>query len=272
MNGHAISYDSVSLPLFDPLAPVPAPVGNFDVRGRAGFRHTDLITLLTRALAARYPVVRRLIGDDSFLDAARRFVAMQPPRLPIAQRFGETFPHYLRSLGDTASFEYVAGVAELEAARARAYHSADAAPLGAQALSFLSTAHFDEFGVVLHPSVELVASRFPIVTIWKANQTDNAGFVDCWCAEAALVTRPFLEVDVLLLPPGGHVFMTALFHGSTIAGAIATAMARDPAFDPTSNLTLLAEADMVVGFRRYMAEIGIGRVRTAALAPQLPTR
>src|SRR5215470_17846294 len=163
MNGHAISYDSVSLPLFDPLAPVPAPVGNFDVRGRAGFRHTDLITLLTRALAARYPVVRRLIGDDSFLNTARRFVAMQLPRLPIVQHFGETFPQYLRSLGEAASFEYVADIAELEAARARAHHSADARPVDARAL--LSRAPFNEYGLVLHPSVELVASRFPIVTI-----------------------------------------------------------------------------------------------------------
>jgi len=86
------------------------------------------------------------------------------------------------------------------------------------------------------------------------------------------VARPFLDVDVLLLPPGGHAFITALFHGSTITGAIAAAMARDPAFDLTSNLILLSEANVVVGFRRYMAEIGIERVRTAALAPQLPTR
>src|SRR5262249_44072341 len=156
--------------LFDPLACVPAAIADVDLRTRAEFRHAGIGAFLIRALAARYPVVRRLIGDDSFLNTARRFVATQPPRLPIVQHFGETFPQYLRSLGEAASFEYVADIAELEAARARAYHSADARPVDARAL--LSRAPFNEHGLVLHPSVELVASRFPIVTIWRSNQTD----------------------------------------------------------------------------------------------------
>src|SRR5205814_2105498 len=184
--------------------------------------------------------------------------------------FGETFPHYLRSLGDAASLEYVADMAELEAARARAYHSADATPLDAQALSFLSTARFDECRVILHPSVALVASRFPIVTIWRANQTDTgAGLLDRWRPEAALIARPFLDVDVLLLPAGGHAFMTALSAGSTIAAAAAAATAGDPSFELVPNLTMLVEGNTVVGFHRHAAEFRIGHLgaRTAPLAP-----
>jgi len=128
MNGLASRRENPALALFDPLAGVPAPIGDPDLRGRAGFDRADIVTFLIRALAARYPVVRRLIGDDSFLDVAQRFIAMQPPRLPVVEHFGETFPHYLRGLGEAASFEYVADMAELEAARARAYHSADAPP------------------------------------------------------------------------------------------------------------------------------------------------
>jgi hypothetical protein len=37
---------------------------------------------------------------------------------------------------------------------------------------------------VLHPSVCLIQSRFPIVTIWEHNQTnDDNGMIERWSAE-----------------------------------------------------------------------------------------
>jgi len=89
------------------------------------------------------------------------------------------------------------------------------------------------------------------VTIWRANQGDSDGsIIDRWRLEAALVARPLLDVDVLLLPAGGLAFMDALSNGATIAGAIAAAMTDDPDFDLAANLTMLVEARIVVGFRR----------------------
>jgi hypothetical protein len=269
MNGLATNREKLAVVLFDPLACVPAAIADVDLRTRADFGHADISAFLVRALAARYPVVRRLIGDDSFLDVAQRFVAMQPPRLPIVQHFGETFPQYLRNLGEAASFEYVADIAELEAARARAYYSADARPLDARVL--LSRALFNEYGLVLHPSVGLVTSRFPIVTIWRCNQTGaDGGMLDRWRPEAALVARPFLDVDVLPLPAGGHVFMNSLLSGWTIRAAAASARDDDPEFDLDANLTILAEANIVVAFNRHSAKVDVGhlRTRTTPLAPR----
>src|SRR4029450_12758926 len=134
----ATNQESFAVALFDPLARVPAAIPDVDLRARADFHHAGIGAFLIRALAARYPVERRLIGDDSCPGAARSFFAMRLPQLPIVQHFGETFPQYLRSLGDAASFEYVADIAELEAARASAYHSAAARPLDARAFSLLS--------------------------------------------------------------------------------------------------------------------------------------
>jgi len=270
MNSLAYNQQNLAVALFDPLARVPLAIADVDPHACADFHPAGIGAFLIRALAARYPVVRRLIGDDSFLDVARRFVAMQPPRLPIVPHFGETFPHYLRSLGGAASFEYIADMAELEAARTRAYHSADASPIDAQARSFLSEARFHECGVILHPSVALVASRFPIVTIWGANQTNaGGGMLDRWCPEAALIARPFLDVDVLLLPAGGHAFMSALSSGSTIAAAAAIATADDPGFDLDASLTMLFDANALVGLHRRVEHLG---ARTAPLLPSGWTR
>jgi hypothetical protein len=275
MNALAASQENLAVVLFAPLARVPAAIADLDLRARADFHEAGIGAFLVRALAARYPVLRRLIGDDSFLDVARRFVANEPLRLPLVQHFGETFPQYLRSLGKAASFEYVADIAELEAARARAYYSVDTRPLDVRAFSLLSTACFNEYGLILHPSVALVASRFPIVTIWRANQTDaGGGILDQWRPEAALIARPFLDVDVLLLPAGGYAFMNALLSGWTIGAAAASARNDDPEFELDASLTILAEANIVVGFHRRAADVGIGqlRTRTAPLAPRRLTR
>src|SRR5262249_3009195 len=86
-------------------------------------------------LAQRFPVVRRLVGAPSFRAVARRFVLSGPPGIPIPCGYGETFPRFLRALGGAASIEYVADIAELEAARCKARHAVAARPLGAKALS-----------------------------------------------------------------------------------------------------------------------------------------
>ncbi len=256
MNALARIQDDVAATLLDPLTRVPPPISEGGgLRGRATrhFRDNDIIGVLIRALAVRYPVVRRLSGDDSFLATARRFIRAQPWHLSAFLHFGEMFPSYLRGLGRGASFQYLADVAELEAARARALRSADASPIGRSAFASLSAQRMRELGVVLHPSVSLVASRFPIVTVWAANQTDDNGIITQWGPEAAMVARPFLDVDVLRLPAGGHAFLSHLSEGATLSAAIAAAAAQEPAFDAATNLRLLGDANIVIGFHRFAA-------------------
>ena len=127
-------------------------------------------------------------------------------------------------------------------ARGKAKYAADARPIGAQAFPSLAA----KLHLVLHPSIFLVASRFPIVT----NQSEHEnGRVGRWSAECALVARPFLEVEVRRLPPAGHAFISALSQGRTIAAALDAATATDPQFDIAINRALLIEANIVIGIR-----------------------
>jgi hypothetical protein len=67
----------------------------------------------------------------------------------------------------------------------------------------------------------LVQSRFPIVTIWENNRNnDGDGMIERWIAEAAVVARPFLKVEVRRLPSGGYAFLSALTQGKTVATAL----------------------------------------------------
>ena len=209
------------------------------------------------ALCARFPVTSRLVGNSSFRAMARQYIAGQPSSSVIPLHYGETLPRFLRSQGDSPSMEYVADVAELEMLRGKSYCAPQAPPIDAQVILSPSSQELEKLRLVLHPSVFLVTSRFPVVTIWENNRCRHWNdVIRRWRAEFALVARPYFAVDVWRLPPGSHAFIGALLGGRTIAGAAESAITTAPSFEIVSNLKLLAEANIVIGSRgRHAREV-----------------
>jgi hypothetical protein len=153
-------------------------------------------------------------------------------------------------LGNPAYIEYIADIAELEMLRQKAKSAAHAQPLDAPALSSLPAKRLWEMRIFLHPSVCLVQSRFPMVTIWENNRTDDGdGLIERWMAEAAIVARPLLKVEVRRLPSGGHAFLSALSEGKTVATAVEIATEASAGFNVVSCLTLLDDVRVVVGIQ-----------------------
>ena len=74
-----------------------------------------------------------------------------------------------------------------------------------------------------------------------------------WGAEAALVSRPFLEVEIRRFPPGGYAFLRALSEGQTVAIAAGIASEGTPKFELASNLALLIDANVVIGVREAVS-------------------
>lgn len=227
----------------------PEPTDNFEVVCLSLVERSDGASPI-ELLAARFPVIRRLVGEASFRAVADRFVRGVPPIIPIPAAYGDGFPRFLREQGPTPSIEYVADIAELEMARAKARDAPDVRPLGAEALSSFTGRRLMGRRILLHPSLHLVRSRFPIVTIWENNQSDGeSGMIERWSAEAALVARPFFEVEVRRLLPGGYDFLRALSEGQTVAMARQVAIAASPGFQLVANIELLVDAKAIVAFR-----------------------
>jgi hypothetical protein len=201
-------------------------------------------------LAVRYPVIRRLVGELSFRVVARRLILSHPPSGVVPNSFDDNLPHFIRSLGNAACIEYVADVAELEMLQHKARYAQHVVrPLAALALSSLQVERLSGLRVVLHPSVRLVQSRFPIATTWENNQTnDGDGVIERWVAEAAIV-RPSLKVEVRRLPSRGYAFLCALSEQTTVATAAEIATDVAPKIDVVSSLRLIEDAKVVVGIR-----------------------
>jgi len=69
--------------------------------------------------------------------------------------------------------------------------------------------------------------------------------IENWHGEDALVSRPYLEVEVRALPQGGAAFLLALAEGRPLSEAAETALADDPDFDLTGNLAGLIGSGLV---------------------------
>jgi Putative DNA-binding domain len=84
--------------LADPAAATPAMThgrtGAPDARRFAVYRNNVAVGLIG-ALEARYPVSRRIAGDDLFRAMARAFVRAHRPRTPVMIAYGEEFPEFV---------------------------------------------------------------------------------------------------------------------------------------------------------------------------------
>jgi hypothetical protein len=84
--------------LAEPYDPPPAMTrgrkGAPDARRFSVYRNNVAVGLIG-ALEARYPVFRRLAGDDLFRALARAFVQPHKPRSPVMIAYGEGFPEFI---------------------------------------------------------------------------------------------------------------------------------------------------------------------------------
>ncbi len=202
---------------------------------------------LIGALEARFPATRRLVGDEFFRAMARLYIKEQPPRSPLMMRYGDEFPRFIESFEPAADIVYLADVARLEAARTRAYHAADAKPLELAAVAALDPGKLESLRLAPHPSLEMVASAFPIVTIW-ASCTGEAPLsaIEDWRGETALIARPRLEVEARRAPPGAAALLEALSSGMSLGEAAGAAAACAQNFDLALNIATLIGGGLLV--------------------------
>ena len=238
--------------LTDPAIVAPEDVvatsGKGVVKRYNVYRNNVTVSLID-ALADIYPAIQRITGVEFFRAMARLYVINEPPRSPVLLLYGDTFPDFVKNFAPATSIEYLADVARLELARGRAYHAADAAPIDRSVFASLRPDELAGLGIALHPSVSLVGSQFPIVSIWEAHRTAQLATIREWVSESALVARPGLDVEVWRLPAGGYVFLGSLLRGMAMAAAADCAAAATSEFDAAENLAVLLRANVVIALQ-----------------------
>jgi hypothetical protein len=219
----------------------PVPTKRFAV-----YRNNLMVGLI-EALEARFPAAQRIVGKEFFRATARAFARAHPPRSPMMMDYGDEFPGFLATFEPATEVAYLPDVALIEAAWTRAYHAADAEPLRPSDLEGVATDATAGLRFELHPSLQIVTSVFPVVTIWAMN-TGEIPFapITDWRGQDALIVRPALDVEVRRLPPGAAAFLQTLKGGKPLAEAAEIALERDPDFDLAGNLASLVSAGLAI--------------------------
>ena len=225
-----------------------------EVERRFAVYRNNVAHSLSRALASRYPVIERLVGEDFFRPLAAAFIAAHPPASPMLFQWGGEFPGFLAGFPPLRDLPYLADVAELEWLRGQAYHAADAQPADATALARAAVAPAQTLAQ-LHPSVRMLTSRFAAVTIWQANQPGvEPEPIDPDRPEGAAILRDRRDnVQVLPLAAGDLAFLAALGRGDTLLAAAEAAQALQPGHEAGSILITLANAGAFIAFPQEVA-------------------
>jgi hypothetical protein len=203
---------------------------------------------LIDVVQSRFPVVSRLVGDEFFRAMARVYVQKEPPRSAVLLCYGESFPSFVTDFEPAGSVPYLPDIAALEWAWHEAYHAADAAPLPLEELAAV-VAQASDAVLKLHPSLGLVSSDFPIVTIYElhAEASEPPQTKLEAKGEDALVLRPQLDVEIRRLPAGAVSFVKTLWAGCSIEEATEAALGCAPNFDLEANLLGLMTSGAIVG-------------------------
>jgi len=205
---------------------------------------------LTTALQTAYPVVRSLVGDEFFDGSAMRYIRDYPSRSGNLQDYGDAFPGFLAAMPEARSVPYLGDVAQLEWARQKSYMAADAAWLAPDATPLDINRPAPAALLLLHPSVRLLLSAYPILDIWLYCHTPSAEAPPTLDddGQQVLIWRDGSQVAMQELEPGAATFIEAILAGDPVSQALAaTGKIQPDGFDLASCLLWLFDTHLVTG-------------------------
>ncbi|MEO8144483.1 MAG: DNA-binding domain-containing protein [Betaproteobacteria bacterium] len=193
----------------------------------------------TRALAAAYPIVRKIVGEGFFEGLALEFARVHVSMSGDLNEFGARLPDFLAAYQETRDLPYLADVATMEWLAHCAYYAANPAPFDPARFAAIDPAEYSRLPVTRAPGSALYGSQWPLLRIWTVHQEGYAGEMSVDLRpgnDRFLIHRPKWRVELAPLAPGDYRFLAEAGHGAALGDALHAATREDPDFDPTSAL------------------------------------
>ena len=235
--------------LFDPEE--ASPNGVVDPNGVAAPKRysvykNNVIVSYLEALAAAYPACKNLVGEDFFNALGRAYLTEVPPSSQLMILFGEGFADFVANYAPAQKIPFLPDIAKLERAWRLAYHSADIAPISAEKLSALPPEQLGDATVSFLPSVALISSPFPVISLWvAATKMQTLDGIDPQNGETALIVRPELDVNAHNVPKDLADPILAIIHGETLNHAAEIGLANNDNFDFSAMFSLLIQTGAI---------------------------
>ncbi len=182
------------------------------------------------ALAANFPTVQSMVGEDWFRAAAALFAREAPPSSAALQDYGEDFPAWLARFPPAQDLPYLAGIAHLDRLWTETLFAAEAPALTAETLSSLPPEALAQTRLALHPSVRFAAFDAGLPSLWCAARAGETELDLPARAEALLCVRDNGAVMHRVIGEAETEFLRACRDGQTAAQAAERAAVADPDF------------------------------------------
>ncbi|MGH8112949.1 MAG: HvfC/BufC family peptide modification chaperone [Rhodanobacteraceae bacterium] len=228
--------------------PVEAIVGHgLDPSARLRIYRNSCNEIQTGALRATYPAVLALLGAAFYEQTARVYRQAHPSTSGNLQGFGADFAEHLDALPSLDGFAYIPDVARLEWRRQLAALADDAEPVPVDVVARQLASTEGPLELALHPSVRVVASRHPVLTIWRyAMDPTPEGLQLSGTGEDVVLWREDGEVAMATPDTASFTCIQTWLHGDPLSAAYAAAIAIDPDFDLPVCLGSLAARGLIV--------------------------
>jgi hypothetical protein len=223
--------------------------------GRIAIYRHNVEATFHDALTLGFPAIARLVGADYFRQLAVGYRRQHPSHSGNLQHIGESFPDYIDGQLRKTRWAYLADVAAIEWAYQEILVAADRRPLEVTRLEAIQSDDLGELRMVLHPAVRILASRFPVVRIWRANRPESvdASTIDLAAGgDSVLLQRRDLDVEIHPLDRASFDFLSAVKRADPLVSAL-DAAARQHA-DPSALLARYVRLGVIVDFELGAAD------------------
>lgn len=201
------------------LAPGRLPAGR-----RLAVHVNSVLGGLVGTLAAAYPAVHRVLGEEGFRAVATAFARRHPPRAARLSAYGAGFAAFVETSAAAEARPWLPDLARLDWARNEALFAAEARGLAPEDLAHLPAEAVPALRLAAHPAARLVGSPHPVAAL----RARTLGEPPPEGGAAVLVTRPGRSVQQVSLDAGAAAFLAALLAAESFAEAAATGFAAEP--------------------------------------------
>lgn len=150
------------------------------------------------SLSLTYAIVKKIVGDDYFFHLTRKYQENYKSNSGNLEDYGEYFSKLLKDNENEHKLLYLSDIAILEWYYNLAYLSKDVKPIDLKTLQNIDGEVFMDLYFQLHPSCYLMASQYPIFSIYRINNNDTEEKINIAQKEGEyiLIERSLSQVNV----------------------------------------------------------------------------
>jgi Putative DNA-binding domain len=184
--------------------------------------------MFTGALERSFPVLARRVGEGYFHRLAAEYRAVHPSRSGDLHWIGRDFPAWLAGHLAGSEYDWLADLARLEWACEEVLVAAGLPAISTDALGAIAPEELAALRFRLQPALRCISSPFPVWSVWRANQPDQAGeaVAPDRGAEHVVVTRAEDRSALHLRPEAEVRFIAALASGACLQDALESSSLR----------------------------------------------